>query len=115
LRGYEPVKSYLLQYKKGETSWETKAARKIRKRVRSRTPKNRNNSQKTSKINSQKENPDRNISEAPIGIRNMVVHGCLRECPLQSVQYRDHIVPDFSRKGSVCAGGLDSKTGPLEK
>jgi hypothetical protein len=43
---------------KGEASWETRAAGKIRKRVRSRTPKNRNKSQKTSLISSRKESLD---------------------------------------------------------
>jgi len=45
---------------KGETQWETRAARKIRKRVRNRTPKNRNKRQIISLINSRKESLDRN-------------------------------------------------------
>ena len=45
---------------KGETSWETRAARKIRIRVRDSTLKNWNKSQKTSLINSQKESRDIN-------------------------------------------------------
>jgi hypothetical protein len=45
---------------KGETQWETRAGRKIRKRDRNRTPKNRNKSQIISSISSQKESLDRN-------------------------------------------------------
>jgi hypothetical protein len=45
---------------KGVTQWETRAVRKIRKRGRNRTPKNRNKRQKTSLISSQKEGLDRN-------------------------------------------------------
>jgi hypothetical protein len=45
---------------KGETEWETRAARKIRKNLRNRAPKNRNKSQETSLISSQKESLDRN-------------------------------------------------------
>jgi hypothetical protein len=45
---------------KGDRQWETRAVRKIRKRVRNRIPKNRNKNQKTSLISSQKENLDRN-------------------------------------------------------
>jgi hypothetical protein len=48
------------QPEKGETSWETRAARKIKKKVGNRTPKDRSKSPKTSWIISQKENPDRN-------------------------------------------------------
>jgi broad specificity polyphosphatase/5'/3'-nucleotidase SurE len=45
--------------KKGEMSWETRAVRRIRKRVRNRMSKKRNKSQKTSLINFPKENLDR--------------------------------------------------------
>jgi hypothetical protein len=45
---------------KGDRQWETRAVRKIRKRVRNRIPKNRNKNQKTSLISSQKESLDRN-------------------------------------------------------
>ncbi len=45
---------------KGETEWETRAARKIRKKLRNRTPKNTNKSHNTSLISSQKESLDRN-------------------------------------------------------
>jgi hypothetical protein len=60
-----------LDNRKGETQWATKAARKIKKRGRSRTLKNRNKSQKTSLIGSQKESLDRGygddfIVETPI-------------------------------------------------
>lgn len=41
-------------------SWETKAARKIRKKVRSKALKNRNKSPKTDRISSLKESPDGN-------------------------------------------------------
>ena len=41
---------------KGEMQWETRAARKIRKRGINRTPKKRNKINKKSLINSQKEN-----------------------------------------------------------
>jgi hypothetical protein len=50
---------------KGEKSWETRAARKIRKRVRNSTTKNRNKSQKTSLISSQKESLDRKTATPP--------------------------------------------------
>jgi len=50
-----------LDNRKGETQWATKAVRKIRKRVRSRTLINRNKSQKTSLISSPKEGLDRGI------------------------------------------------------
>jgi hypothetical protein len=50
---------------KGETQWATKAARKIRRRGRSRTLINRNKSQKTSLTSSQKEGLDSVI----LGIR----------------------------------------------
>jgi hypothetical protein len=43
---------------KGGTSWETKAARKTRKRGRNRTPKNRDKKQKPSWISNPKENLD---------------------------------------------------------
>jgi hypothetical protein len=52
---------------KGGTQWETRAAKKIRKRVRNRTPKNRNKNQKTTLISSQKESLDRNHSLHPYG------------------------------------------------
>jgi hypothetical protein len=45
---------------KGDRQWETRAVRKIRRRVRNRTPKNRNKNQKTRLISSQKESLDRN-------------------------------------------------------
>ena len=45
---------------KGGTQWETRAAKKIRKRVRNRMPRNRNKNQKTPLISSQKESLDRN-------------------------------------------------------
>jgi hypothetical protein len=47
-------------HRKGETQWETRAARKIRKRARNRTPKNKNKNQKTSLISSQREGLDGN-------------------------------------------------------
>jgi len=40
--------------------WETRAAKKIRQRVRNRALKNRNKNQKTTLISSQKESLDRN-------------------------------------------------------
>jgi hypothetical protein len=45
---------------KGDRQWETRGERKIRKRVRNRTPKNRNKNQITSLISSQKESLDGN-------------------------------------------------------
>ena len=39
-------------------SWETKAARKIKKKARNKTPKDRNKSHKTSRISSPKESLD---------------------------------------------------------
>jgi hypothetical protein len=45
---------------KGGTQWETRAVKKIRKRVRNRMPKNRNRNHKTRLISTQKESLDRN-------------------------------------------------------
>lgn len=48
----------LLKTQKGVISWETRAERKIKKRVRSKTLQNRSISHKTSRISSPKESPD---------------------------------------------------------
>jgi hypothetical protein len=47
--------------------WEIRAVRKIRKRVRNRTPRNKNKNQKTTLISSQKERLDKNQGLHPYG------------------------------------------------
>ena len=44
----------------GETSWETRAARKIRKKARNKTPKSRSKSHKTNRTSNPKESLDGN-------------------------------------------------------
>ena len=55
----------VLHIRKGETQWETRAARKARKRVRNSTTKNRNKSQKISLISNPKESLDRKTATPP--------------------------------------------------
>jgi hypothetical protein len=50
----------VLENRKRRDVWEIRAVRKIRKKGRNRTPKNRNKRQKTSLISSPKEGLDRN-------------------------------------------------------
>jgi hypothetical protein len=52
---------------KGGTQWEIRAARRIRKRVKNRRPRNRNKNQKLTLISSQKERLDKNRGVHPCG------------------------------------------------
>jgi hypothetical protein len=58
--GNQAARGCFGKQEKERRKWETRAARKIKKRVRNRTPKNRNKNQKTRLTGSQKESLDSN-------------------------------------------------------